>query len=200
MNTNTLRIALALIVTFAGVAPASAQQEPSRVQLSLYPSSRILARGGDSVEQPKFKTYSPGASVTVALSRHFSLEGDIAGSRGSLQTLGVLGRKRSPAMLAGYINGVVNLRPGHKVQPYATAGLGLVRLFKREDVDMARSETLESANVGAGVKVMFGGWGIRADYRFVGMDSTAEDRSNFFGPGVRKAHRVAVGFIIGAGR
>jgi hypothetical protein len=61
-------------------------------------------------------------------------------------------------------------------------------------------KTLESANAGGGVKVMFGGWGVRADYRFVGMDSAAEERSNFFGPKVRHAHRIAVGFVFGAGR
>jgi len=197
---KSLRIALALLITVVAAAPAAAQNQPSRFQVSLYPNSRIFATGGGTQEQPKFKSYTPGASLTMALGRRFALEADIAGSLGRHQSMGMLGRKKSPALLGGTINGVVGLMPGNKVQPYLTAGLGVIRLFKREELGMTHGETLESANVGAGVKVMFSGWGIRADYRFVGMDSAEQERSTFFGPKVRHAHRIAVGFVIGDGR
>lgn len=195
-----LRIATAVILTALTAAPALAQDSGSRFQVSLYPSGRLITTaGGDDNAQPRFKTYSPGASVTVAFGRYFALEGDVSGSRGSMQSMGALGRKRSPALLAGTVNAVVGLAPGSRVQPYLTVGLGAMRLFQREELGMLAGETLESANAGGGVRVMFDGWGIRADYRFVGMDSTIENRSSFFGPKTRHAHRLAVGVILGSG-
>jgi opacity protein-like surface antigen len=194
---RTLCLALA---TAAFATPAFAQSALSRVQVSLFPSSRMVATKGTSVDQPKFKTYTPGASVTVGFGRYFSLEGDVSGSRGNVQLLGNLGRRRSPAVLAGALNATVGLLPGKRLQPYVTAGLGAMRLFQREELGMQHGEMLQSANVGGGVKLMFDGWGVRAEYRYVGMDSTAEERSTFFGPDTRKAHRLAVGLVIGGGR
>src|SRR5690606_25758820 len=97
------------------------------------------------------------------------------------------------------LNGVVGLAPGARVQPYVTAGLGVMHLFKRESLGMTEAELLESANAGGGVRVMFGGWGVRADYRFVGMHSAAETGSTFFGRDTRYAHRIAVGLVFGGG-
>jgi opacity protein-like surface antigen len=198
---NARRIALlvtAAAATFAG--QANAQRLPSRFQVSLYPSSRVIATRGDSDAQPTFKSYTPGGSLTVAFTPYFAVEGDVSASRGNVQALGPLGRMRSPALFAATANAVVTLAPHRRVQPYLTVGVGAIQLFKRAELGMTHGETLESANAGGGVKVMFRGWGVRVDYRYVGMDSTSEQRSTFFGPTTRHAHRVAVGLIIGQGR
>lgn len=194
---NSLRLTLLAVVIAVSASPAAAQNTGSRFQVSLYPSSRMLATAGDTAEQPKFKTYSPSASVTMALGSHFALETDITAGRGNKQSLGVYGRQKSPDMIGGTVNGVLRLLPGGSVQPYITAGLGTTYLFKREEVGMTGGERLHSANAGGGVKILFKGWGVRADYRFVGMDAVDEERSTFFGPKTRYAHRISVGLMVG---
>ncbi len=194
------RIVAATLFLMAAAGPAAAQTQGSRFQVSLNPSSRLITTAGkDEAVQPRFKTYLPSASVRMALGRRFALEGDLIGSRGSWQTMNGLGRRRSPALVGASLNGLVTLVPGGRVQPYVTAGLGVMHLFKRAELGMQAAELLESANAGGGVAVMFDKWGVRADYRFVGMDSTAEAGSAFFGAGTRYAHRVSVGLMIGGG-
>lgn len=202
MNTRTsLVTSLAALVMFTGVvAPAAAQNAPSRFQVSIYPGSRMLATSGKTDDQPKFKTYSPTASLTVAFGDHFALEGEAVVGRGVVQNMGTLGRKRSPNMFGGTINAVARFLPDSKIQPYLTVGVGGYRMLKRAELGMEHGENIESANVGGGLKVLFNGWGLRADYRYVGMDAVNEDRAAFFGPKSRRAHRLAFGFIIGSGR
>jgi hypothetical protein len=74
-----------------------------------------------------------------------------------------------------------------------------MRVFARESL-VRTAENLETANAGGGVKVMFGQWGLRADYRFVGFDAVGDNTSTFIGSDVRHAHRISAGFIIAPGR
>jgi hypothetical protein len=70
-------------------------------------------------------------------------------------------------------------------------------VFKRAGLGMTHGESLASANAGNGAKIMFDGWGLRADYRFVGMESLALDQSIFVGTTTRHAHRLSLGIVVG---
>jgi len=193
-------IAFFVVASTALAGTAHAQGLASRFQVSLFPNSHLAATSGDTAEQPRFRTYTPGGSLTFAITPHLGVEGDISGSRGTVQSLGLFGRQQSPAMTAVTVNLVADLAPRRLVQPYVTVGVGSIHLFKRAALGMEHGETLDSANIGAGAKIMFRGWGLRADYRYVGMDSTALSRSSFFGETTRHAHRVAMGIVLGPGR
>jgi len=97
-------------------------------------------------------------------------------------------------------NIVANLAPHATFQPYLAVGVGQTRMFSDASLGIGQAENLETANAGGGVKIMFGRWGLRGDYRFVGMSSTAAIASAFFGSDVRHAHRISVGFVVSPGR
>jgi hypothetical protein len=184
------RIGLVILSIFAVAAPAAAQVAPPRVEVSLFPSSKLMTTKGASPDQPSFHAYTPGGALRFNLNRYFGIEADLSGGRGNAF---------SPAMTAIAVDAIVSLAPSARVRPYAEVGAGSIHMFKNEDVGMMHGETFDSANFGGGVAVLFTNWGIRADYRFLGMDSTAVDRSTFVGPGTRHAHRISAGIIIGPG-
>jgi hypothetical protein len=98
-------------------------------------------------------------------------------------------------MLAYTGNLLANLAPHATGQPYVAVGIGQTRTFSQTSLAIAQPETLETANAGGGVKIMFGRWVLRGDYRFVGMSSTAASASGFFGSDVRHAHRISFGVV-----
>jgi hypothetical protein len=178
----------------------SADAQTPRVEVTFYPSAHLLAVGGPTAAQPGFRENAPTAAVAVNLSAYFAVEGELSGALGVTQNLGALGRWKTPSMLGFNGNIVANLAPRHSVQPYLAVGVGGMLMFTRESLGIGHPENIETANAGGGVKVMFGKWGLRADYRFVGLDSKDGNPSTFIGSDVRHAHRIFGGFIIAPGR
>jgi hypothetical protein len=187
-----------VVATIAGSATALAQTP--RIDMAFYPSGHMVSTAGEAAGQPEFRSLAPAAAVAGNLSSFFAVEAEVTAALGVTQQLNGLGRTKSPTM-AGYSgNLIANLAPNATVQPYLAVGVGQMRMFKAAALDIAQPETVETANAGGGVKVMFGRWGLRGDYRFVGMSSTAENASGFFGSDVRHAHRISLGFIVSPGR
>ena len=100
---------------------------------------------------------------------------ELAGELGVTQDLTAIGSRKSPSMIGYSGNLVANLAPHSKLQPYLAVGVGGMRMFARESPGVSHAENIETANAGGGLKVMFGQWGLRADYRFVGFN-TVDDR------------------------
>jgi hypothetical protein len=184
--------------TIAGSATAHAQTP--RIDMAFYPVGHLVATAGDAAGQPEFRNLAPAAAVGVNLSSFFAVEGEVSAALGVTQQLNGLGRAKSPTMIGYSGNLIANLAPKATVQPYLAVGVGQMRLFTTDSLGINEPETVETANAGGGVKVMFGRWGLRGDYRFVGMSSTAQAASGFFGSDVRHAHRMSVGFIVSPGR
>lgn len=192
--------AIGLFVLAASLVGNTVQAQTPRVDVTLYPSGHMIATEGKTEGQPGFRNNAPTAGVAVNLSSYIAVEGEFTGAFGVTQDLSSLGSGKTPSMIGYSGNLVANLAPHHKLQPYLAVGVGGMRMFARESLGVRHAENIETANAGGGVKLMFGQWGLRADYRFVGFDTVDGNASNFIGSDVRHAHRISAGFIIAPGR
>ena len=61
------------------------------------------------------------------------------------------------------------------------------------------TQTFLTGNVGAGVKWYAGRWGLRGDYRFIGVQSK-DDAPSFFGRDTRYGHRFYGAVLVNLGR
>ena len=72
--------------------------------------------------------------------------------------------------------------------PYVTAGVGALIMFDKADLAINETQTFLMGNVGGGVKWFRGRWGLRADYRFIRVESNDDvtvsrvRAPGFFGP------------------
>ena len=188
------------VATVAFAVPVHAQNNP-RVDLSLYPLSDLFVSDGDSNAEPSFRSYTPGAALFVRLTSHVGVEADFSHGRVHTRDLGVYGRQSTPALNVIMGNLVVTAPTRSRVRPYVTLGLGNVHVSKSDGVGITESVSVASANIGGGAKVMFGRWGIRADYRYVAMEALDTDRAPaFLGDNGRRAHRIALGLVLASGR
>jgi hypothetical protein len=72
-------------------------------------------------------------------------------------------------------------------------------LFEKASLGINGTETYLTGNVGGGLKWYAGRWGLRADYRFIGVQSK-DNVSAFFGQETRYGHRVYGAVILNVGR
>jgi hypothetical protein len=191
---------IASFVLASALIGGTAQAQTPRVDVTLYPSGHLLATDGKVEGQPGFRSNAPTAGVAVNLSSYIALEGEFTGAFGVTQDLAALGSGKTPSMIGYSGNIVANLAPRHMLQPYLAVGVGGMRMLARESLGVRHAENLETANAGGGLKIMFGQWGLRADYRFIGFGTTDDNASSFIGSDVRHAHRISAGFIIAPGR
>ncbi len=198
-----LLVGAAVISLPAGAAAQSATSEQplsSRVEITFYPVGGLFATEGEQSGQPAFGSFSPSAAVTVRLNRFLAVEGEIGGGIGIEQDLeftgGTLGTAAPPSMLNYSGNLVVNLwRPESHVVPYVAGGLGAVTLFDEPSFGLTDTSSYFAANLGAGIKAMFGRWGLRGDYRLFAVDP-GDAPPDFLGNTTRYAHRVTGGIVI----
>jgi hypothetical protein len=188
------------VVIAALMGSTTVQAQTPRVDVTLYPSGHLLAVEGKTDGQPGFRNNAPTAGIAVNLSSYIAIEGEFTGAFGVTQNLDALGNGKTPSMIGYSGNLVANLAPRHMVQPYLAVGVGGMRMFARESLGVSQAENLETANAGGGIKVMFGQWGLRADYRFMGIDVMGDHASSFIGTDVRHAHRISAGFVVAPGR
>ena len=197
MNSKAIGL---IVLASALIGGTTVQAQTPRVDVTLYPSGHLLAVEGKTEGQPGFRSNAPTAGVAVNLTSYIAIEGEFNGVFGVSQNLTAIGNRKTPSMIGFSGNLVANLAPRHMVQPYLAVGVGGMRMFARESIGVDQSENLETANAGGGVKVMFGQWGLRADYRFMGFDVAGDRTSSFIGTDVRHAHRISAGFIVAPGR
>jgi hypothetical protein len=193
--------AVLTVVSLAGASQARAQEiaaGPGRVEISIIPGGFYLLTRDTSSAQPSFGSYGLGGAFGVNVNRFVAIEGELAGALGVSQSLDFGGstlERTTPHMLNYGANLVVSAANRSAVVPYVAGGIGGLSLFETADVGITRTETFLTANVGGGVKWHTGLWGLRADYRFVGVKSK-EDAPAFFGTGTRYGHRVYGGVIL----
>jgi opacity protein-like surface antigen len=91
--------------------------------------------------------------------------------------------------------------PTHSsVVPYVTGGVGGLTLLKAAGLGINEMTTFLTGSAGGGVKWYANNrWGLRADYRFISVQSK-DTAPAFFGQDLRYGHRVYGGVIINAGR
>jgi hypothetical protein len=203
-------------LAFAAAGQANAQETPpgpGTLEVSIIPGGAVFFTGGSN--GPSFGNYQLGAAVTYNFDRVIGFEGEVGDSIGISQNLhftgnvncplatasttGVCGVSGTTPNLLNYSGNVVANLPGASVVPYATVGIGGLTAFSKPSVLASSTDTFFTYNVGGGVKwyAPSGRWGLRGDYRFIGLTSR-NDASAFFGPDNRYAHRFYGGVIINA--
>ena len=194
--------ALMAVTALAGASPAFAQNAPARVELSLFPGGGVFFTEDTDSGEPEFGNYVLGGAVAVAFNRYLAVEGEVSGAFGISQNVrfdGVTTDFKTPNLFS-YTGNVVLSAPNQSaVVPYVTGGIGGLSLFEREAFGIDSTETFLTGNIGGGVKWYAGRWGLRGDYRFIGVQSK-DDAPEFFGRATRYGHRVYGAVLVNVGR
>lgn len=201
MRFKGLLVLTAAAALFAG-APAYAQQEgapgPGTAQVTIIPGGATFFTEGKNSSGPSFGNYTLGASVTYNFTQWLGVEGEVGGALGITQDLtqgGLTNNTKTPNTL-NYTGNVVFSLPTHSAfVPYATAGIGGLTMFDKPALGIDGTTSFLTGNVGGGLKWYAGRWGLRADYRFLGVRSK-DDAPQFFGQETRYGHRVYGGLIL----
>jgi hypothetical protein len=184
-----------VLVSVVGIGRADAQEAgpgPGVVEVSIIPGGGIYFTEATDAGEPAFGNYDLGGAFTVNVNRYIGIEGEVSGAIGVSQDLqlGGLSLDRTSPHLLNYSGNVVfSAANRSSVVPYVTAGVGGLTMFEEADLGIDGNETFLTGNVGGGVKWYAGRWGLRGDYRFLGVQSK-DDAPAFFGRETRYGHRV----------
>jgi outer membrane protein with beta-barrel domain len=193
--TRWIAVLLVAGVGIVGSGRADAQETapgPGRVEVSIIPAGGVFFTERTETSEPSFGNYDLGGAVAVNFNRYVGVEGEVSGALGISQSLpfaGVTSDRKTPNILNYSGNVVVAARNRSSVVPYVTGGIGALTVFETADLGVNDAETFLTGNVGGGVKWYAGRWGLRGDYRFVGVQSK-DDAPAFFGQETRYGHRV----------
>ncbi len=195
-------IAVLLIVGGVfGASQAYAQEAgagPGVVEVSIIPGGGIFFTENTNTKEPSFGNYDLGGALTVNFNRYVGIEGEVAGAIGVSQDLQLgsfSSNEKTPNLLNYSGNIVFSAANRSSVVPYVTGGVGGLSLFEKASLGINQTETFLTGNVGGGVKWYAGRWGLRGDYRFIGVQSK-DTAPGFFGQETRYGHRVYGGVIL----
>lgn len=178
-----------------GAGSAYAQEAnagPGRLEVSIIPAGGVFFTERTQTNEPSFGNYDLGGAVAVNFNRYVGVEGEVSGALGisqNFQFAGITANQKTPNILNYSGNVVVSAANRSSVVPYVTGGIGGLSLFEKAALGINDTETFLTGNVGAGVKWYAGRWGLRGDYRFIGIQSK-DDAPSFFGRDTRYGHRV----------
>ena len=197
------RLIAALFAVFGiiGTSQAYAQEAGPAigiVQLSIIPGGGVFFTEDADANEPGFGNYDLGGALTVNFNRFVGIEGEVAGGLGvkqGLQAGGFSSDLKTPNLVNYSGNLVLSAANRTSIVPYLTGGIGGLTLLETANLGINQAETFLTGNVGGGLKWYAGRWGLRADYRFVGVQSK-DDAPEFFGQVTRYGHRVYAGVII----
>jgi hypothetical protein len=193
--TRWIAVLVAVVVGIVGSSRAYAQETApgaGRVEVSIIPAGGVFFTERTETNEPGFGNYDLGGAVAVNFNRYVGVEGEVSGALGISQDLqfgGLTGNVKTPDILNYSGNVVVSAANRSSVVPYVTGGVGGLSLFEKAGLGINSTETFLTGNVGAGVKWYSGRWGLRGDYRFIGVQSK-DDAPSFFGKDTRYGHRV----------
>ena len=198
-------IAVLLAMTGLAVSTRALAQEappvPGRLEVSIIPAGGVFFTESSDTNEPSFGNYDVGGSVAANFNRYVGIEGEVSAAFGMTQGLqfgGVTADRRTPHML-NYSGNVVLSAPNRSsVVPYVTGGAGGLSVFETSGLGINSTETFFTGNVGGGVKWYAGRWGLRGDYRFIGVQSK-DDAPAFFGKANRYGHRVYGAVLLNVG-
>jgi len=198
--------AVLTVVAVSGATPVFAQESapgPGKVVITIIPGgATFFTEAEDNPLGPSFGNYELGGSVAVNFNRHVGVEGEVSGGIGVSQTMqvgSVTFDERSPDLLNYSGNLVISAPNRTSVVPYLTGGVGGLTMFERPGITPSDAETFLTGNVGGGVSWYAGRWGLRADYRFIAVQSKDEAPA-FFGREERYGHRVYAGVLLNIGQ
>jgi hypothetical protein len=175
---------------------------PGLVEATIIPGGGLFFTENTDTQEPSFGNYDLGAGLTVNINRYVGIEGEVAGGIGISQDLqfgGFTSDVKTPNLLNYSGNVVLSVPNQSSVVPYVTGGVGGLSLFEKASLGINETETFLTGNVGGGLKWYAGRWGLRGDYRFIGVQSKDEAPA-FFGQETRYGHRVYGAVIVNVSR
>jgi hypothetical protein len=192
-------------LSIVGAGRAFAQESapgPGTVEVSVIPGGGTFYTSGS--KGPSFGNYNLGAAVAYNINRIVGIEGEVGGTLGISQNLqfgGLTSNQKGPNQLNYAGNLVVSAPTGTSVVPYVTGGVGGLTMFQQARLGVTDTETFLTGNVGGGLKwyAPNGRWGLRGDYRFIGVRAN-DNAPAFFGQETRYGHRVYGAVVINAVR
>jgi hypothetical protein len=190
--------AFLFVAGLAGAGSAYAQVEGAAV-VTIIPAGGTFFTEGKDLKSPSFGNYDIGGALAGNFNRYVGIEGEVSGTLGVSQKLGVVSDIKTPNMLNYSGNLVISAPTRNGVVPYATGGVGGLTLFEKASLGINQNETFLTGNVGGGVKWYSGRWGLRGDYRFIAVQSK-DDAPEFFGRETRYGHRVYGAFLVNVAR
>jgi len=195
---------IAVLMAVAGLAGATKAfaQDAGTVVVTIIPASGTFFIEGKDTKEPSFGNYGIGGAVSVNINRFLAVEGEVTGAFGITQALKFPSGTQSlkSPTLVNYSGNIVVLAANHSsVAPYVTGGIGGLTLFDEASLGIRDKQTFLTGNAGGGVAWMNGRWGLRADYRFIAVQSK-DDAPTFFGQETRYGHRVYGGVLINFGQ
>lgn len=198
------RLSFAVVaLSLLAAASADAQTGKGPWEVTFFPAGSLVASDAASAPTAEFDNYTLGGSFSYAFSRLFAVEGELSGGVGRDQDVRFAGgaqqRGTTPSTALYNANLVAHLRGrDRKVVPYLTGGIGGVTLFSNADFGVAQDDQYLAGNAGGGLKVSFGRWGLRGDYRLFAVEGTSSAPA-FVGPETRYVHRVFGGLTVDFG-
>jgi len=192
---------LLVVVGVIGGSQAHAQEArpgPGVVEVSIIPGGGLFFTENADTQEPSFGNYDLGGGLTYNINRYIGIEGEVAGAIGISQDLqlGAFSPDVKTPNLLNYSGNVVFSVPTQSsVVPYVTGGVGGLSLFEQASLGINQTETFLTGNLGGGIKWYAGRWGLRGDYRFIGVQSK-DDAPAFFGQEPRYGHRVYGAVIV----
>jgi hypothetical protein len=201
MKLGIIGVIVASSLLTSGRAHAQARGAgPATVEIAVIPGGgTFFTQRGSEVS---FGNYNLGGSLTYNVTPWFGIEGEAGGTLGISQKLqfGTTNGSVKTPNIATYSGNVVISASQSSVIPYATGGIGGLTLFETPTLGIGAMKTLLTGNVGGGVKWFVNRrWGLRADYRFVAVQSK-DDAPVFFGRETRYGHRIYGAVVLNAGR
>jgi hypothetical protein len=194
---------IAVMVTVVGLTGASAfaqevKQAPGRANVTIIPAGGVFFTEGKNNKGPSFGDYGLGGAFDVNFNRYVGVEAEVSGAIGVAQDLKLTGgvaNLKTPNLL-NYSGNVVLSAPAAyaSITPYVTGGAGGLTVFDKASLGINSTETFLTGNVGGGLKWISGRWGLRADYRFIAVQSK-DDAPSFIGNETRYGHRVYGGVL-----
>ena len=195
-------VVLIAAASIGAASPVAAQEKgarPGTVEMTVVPGGGLFFVGGSA--ESRFRNYNVGGSVAFNINDVVGLEAESNVALGVYHqklAVGALSMTEAPPNLVDVSGDMTFSVPGgtHRTIPYAAIGLGSLVLLTHTDLGIGASKMFLTANAGGGLKWYANGrWGLRADYRFVTVQSS-DGAPEFFGRESRFAHRIFGGVIL----
>jgi hypothetical protein len=203
MKRLLLVCALAVLV---GAWPAYAQERAGagRIEVSAIPGGGIFFGSSSTGNEPKFGNYTVAGAFGWNFTRMVGVEGEVGSAVGVKQSVdfngATLASQTSPCLFAYNANAVVHPFGNDRAWvPYATGGVGGLRMLKTDEVanlGITAPTNYLTGNVGGGLKWFANNhWGARGDYRLMIVNDNVNAPGFFGREEVRYGHRVYGGLI-----
>jgi opacity protein-like surface antigen len=192
---------VALGVSLLVVPQAFAQTDsagPGQIEVTVIPVGGTFFTDTNG---PSFGNFNVGGAFTYNFTRFVGVEGEAGGTLGLSQDLqfGALTSNIKTPNIINYSGNVIVAAPSHAgVVPYAIGGVGGLTFTKTAALGINDTTSFLTGDVGGGVKWYVNSrWGLRADYRFLAVQSK-DNAPAFFGGDTRYGHRIYGGVVINA--